>query len=305
MSNPITLKRLKELGLTASETKAYLSLLKKEILTVTEVSKIAGIPRPNAYEALEKLLVKGFCISRPGNTKKYSALEPATMREKAAIIIDDAFERGIGDLDRKKDEILSKKKVAEENLGNLIDELTPLYENSRSNRNPLEYIEIIKDPFQMHKTFMQLIGAAKREVLVFSKPPYSGPRGRLEQQFKQQVKPLQRRLVIKGIYEIPKDEEDIEWRFGIIDRAAKHGEMARVIEELPMKMAIFDERVVILALVDPILGETSFTTQIIKHSDLAKGLKILFDTLWAQARDYHALEDYIEELHANIMKGGQ
>ncbi|MFQ6105075.1 MAG: helix-turn-helix domain-containing protein [Candidatus Glassbacteria bacterium] len=60
MSNPSVLKRLKELGLTDYEAKSCLSLLEKDTLTVTEVSKIAGIPRANAYEELEKLLVKGL-----------------------------------------------------------------------------------------------------------------------------------------------------------------------------------------------------------------------------------------------------
>ena len=148
----------------------------------------------------------------------------------------------------------------------------------------------------MHKTFMQLMQDAEKEALVLSKPPYSGVKQRLEEQAEGQVAPIRRGLDIKCIYEIPKEKKEIEWRYKIIRRVAKRGEKARVIKELPMKIAIFDERIVLIALVDPVSGETSFTTQIINHGDLAKGLKILFNTLWEQAEDYHVLEDLLKKM---------
>ena len=76
MKTSIILKRFKELGLSSYEAKAYLSLLERDTLTVPEISKLAGIPRPNTYDDLERLMIKGICISKPGNTKKYSSSDP-------------------------------------------------------------------------------------------------------------------------------------------------------------------------------------------------------------------------------------
>jgi hypothetical protein len=51
-----------------------------------------------------------------------------------------------------------------------------------------------------------------------------------------------------------------------------------------------------LTLEDPVSERTSLTTQIVQHRTLAKGLKILFQTLWEQAEDYHVYKPRTEEL---------
>ena len=312
MSRTLILKRLKDIGLTSYEARSYLSLLERDTLTVSEISKLAGIPRPNAYEALEKLMSKGMCISKPGDVKKYTASDPLLLQEKFLPEAKLATEVELQNLRKKEKEILEKSKAAteielenlrkkekemlekseatKENIVNMIKELGPQYEKSRLETNPLDYIEIIKDPYQIHKRFMQLVAGAKNEILGFSKPPYSGPTERLEEQSRGQVEPLRRGVSIRAIYEIPEDKEEIEWAFKAIDTGAKHGEEARVIKELPMKMAVFDEKVVLLTLEDPVSRQTSLTAQIVEHRALAKTLKITFEALWEQAEDYHILK---------------
>lgn len=53
-------EKLKEIGLTDSEVKIYLSLLKLGEATVVEISKSSGLHRTNIYDSLEKLKEKGF-----------------------------------------------------------------------------------------------------------------------------------------------------------------------------------------------------------------------------------------------------
>jgi len=298
MNRALILKRFKDIGLSSNEAKSYLCLLQRDTLTVPEVSKLAGIPPPNAYRSLEKLMSKGLCISKPGPTKKYAASDPSSLEDKFLGQVDEAIKIELENLKEKlnhglkekQKEISQKRKAAKENIKSLITELTPEYEKSRLETNPLDYIQIIKDPYQMHKKFMQLVAETKEEHLAFVKPPYSGAREGIEQHFAQQVEPLRQGIRIRGIYEIPKDKEEIEWWFNTIDAAGKHGEEARVIKELPMKMAIFDERIVMLALEDPVSKQISVTTQIIEHRSLAKGLKVLFETFWERAEDYHILK---------------
>ena len=184
-----------------------------------------------------------------------------------------------------------KIKTAQENLNALIDKLVPLYENSRFNENPLEYIEIIKDPFQAHKRVMQLFEEAEKEILFFTKPPYTGPRDKLQEQIEQEAQIMKKlsRPNWKSIYELPQDEEEKKWMFELIDLAVKAGEKARVIDELPMKMIIFDSRIVVYALEEQISKQVSLTTQVIGHRALAKSLKIIFEALWEKAKAYEPL----------------
>ena len=51
---------LEELGLTGSEVKAYVALLKGGTMTASDVSREARIPYSKVYDALESLHNKGW-----------------------------------------------------------------------------------------------------------------------------------------------------------------------------------------------------------------------------------------------------
>jgi len=291
MNTPLILETLKNTGLNTYEAKCYIALFERGTLTVPEVSKLAGIPRPNAYEALENLMSKGMCVARPGNTKKYGPSDPAVLREKALLEVSKGTEIELANLKKKEKEILEKASAAKENIDSLISELEPRYEKSALQVSPLEYIEIIKDPYQIHKRFMQLVPEAKEEILVFTKPPYSVPQEKLKEQVDQQTQILKRGIRLKSIYEVAKDEDEKRWQLEMINRATAAGEEARVMQELPLKMAIFDSRIVMFTLEDPVSNHTSVTAQVIEHRALAQSLRMLFEQLWQEAQDYHVLKD--------------
>jgi len=291
MNVTLILKRFKDMGLSSYETKSYLSLLEKDTLTVSEVSKIAGIPRTNAYEALAKLLSRGMCAAKPGQTKKYTATDPKLLKEKFLAEVQTACQTELETLKEKEGEVLQKRQATEDEISAVLEGLTPQYEKSRLETNPMDYIEIIKDPYQIHKRYMQLHAEAKVEILVFTKPPFTGPRERLKEQIDQQAEILKTRVRIRSIYEIASDEDEKKWQFEMIKRSVRAGEEARVLKKLPMKMAIFDSRIVICALEDPVSKKPSLTTQIVEHRALAESLKILFETLWEQAKDYDISKD--------------
>lgn len=290
IQTPLT-KALRGGGLSGYEIKCYVSLLERDALTPPQVAKVAGIARPSAYDALEKLMSKGLCISKPGDVKKYSACDPALLQEKLLMELDEAAQSKLEDLHRKGQEILQKTRAAKEEVSNAIEELKPQYENSRDQTDPLDYIEIRKDPYQIHKRFMQLISEAKQEILGFTKPPYSVPREKLNEQTGPQIEKLKRGVRIKNIYEMSADQEDRRWLFHHADVAVKLGAEVRVLKRLPMKMFVFDSRVVLFSLEDPVSKQPSITSAVVEHRALAESLRILFETLWEQAEDYHILKD--------------
>jgi sugar-specific transcriptional regulator TrmB len=65
------------LGMTANEIEIYLVLLKSGQLSVNDVGEKAGLHRQVCYDALERLLEKGFVSYTVQNSKKYfQALNP-------------------------------------------------------------------------------------------------------------------------------------------------------------------------------------------------------------------------------------
>jgi sugar-specific transcriptional regulator TrmB len=289
---------LKSLGLTPYETKCYLALLQRGTLTVPEVSTIAGVPRSNAYDALDKMMSKGICVSRPGNTKRYSASPPDLLRETLLLKVNEETESELEKfrrdqtraLEEKESEMLQRKKAAEADITRVMRELQPDYEESQKQTSPLDYIEIIKDPYQIHKRFLELVGDLREELLGFTKPPYTVPRERLKEQSDQQRNAVKKGIRVKSVYEISADKDERRWLFEAAESAARRGAEVRVSKRLPVKMMIFDSRVVMFTLADPVSKQPSLTTQIVEHQALAEALKILFNTLWEQAEDYHILK---------------
>ena len=273
------LEDFQSLGLNGYEAKVYLALLERKSLAVSEVSKLSQVPRARAYDILDKLVANGFASLKPGKYKKYSAADLNFFQEK---LIQQNEERYIEQKNNIEKVTLTIKKQYE-----------PTLKENAFSANPLDYIEIVKDPYQIHYKFMQFAGAAKEEILVFTKAPYSVPREKLTEQTNQETEVLKKKIKVMSIYEIPKEEDEKRWLFNIMDQSVKSGEEAKVIKELPLKLAIFDSRIVLYVLEDPISEQPSVTTQIVEHRALAKTLKITFNTLWKKAEDYHILESSI------------
>lgn len=277
--NKNLIEEIKGLGLNSYEAKVYLALMERDSLSVSDVSKISRVPRARTYDILDTLVTQGLATLKPGQIKKYSAADPDSLRERL--------------LARSETDYVDQKKTIERVTLILKRKFETTLASQARRANPLDYIEIIKEPHQIHKKFNELMDAAERETLVFTKPPYTGSRKALEEQTEKQAEPLRRGVIMRSIYEIPKANGELGWWdndvgawYRDVERAAQQGETARVIDKLPMKMVVIDERIVMIPLEDPVATDTSFTAQVVKHSSMAAGLKILFETMWERAIDY-------------------
>ena len=276
MKAKLTLKTLNDFGLNTYEAKSYLSLLVKNHLTAGEVAKLSGIPRARIYETLDNLMQKGLCRAIPGKVKTYGAVDPIILKDKFNL----KFLEAQKDLDNKRKALSSTKKETE----NIIDQLIPLYEKSQTNKDPLDYIDVVKDPIQVHYRACELAANAEKEILVFTKPPFSAPRGEiLGQQNTVESQSLKKGVVNRSIYEIPTNPDERKLVLDEIKWAITSGEQAKIVDDLPLKMAIFDEKIVIYFLEDPVLQQLSLTCMIIQHHSLARALKITFESLWSKA----------------------
>jgi HTH-type transcriptional regulator, sugar sensing transcriptional regulator len=256
VEDPIPVDRLVRLGLTLYEARAYVALVRREASTPAEVARLAGVPRPRIYDVLESLAGKGLAGNRPGRTVKFVATPPERVtaqlmdshRERVAALEDDARE--------------------------LVDELRPAYQDSTRYTDPLDYIEVIRSPDAVAARFDDLQQSVETEMLIFAKPPVAVGINKnvigLE---------LAKRGVLRSIYEFSflQDDEQLAGVVAFLDA----GEHARFVEELPMKLGIIDERLVLFTLPAPIAGREDLTTMVVEHPYLARTLKLAFESIWA------------------------
>jgi HTH-type transcriptional regulator, sugar sensing transcriptional regulator len=276
------LEEAKNLGLNNYEAKVYLALLEREYLTVNDIAKISHVPQARIYDVLESLMGNGMAILRPGKIKRYHAVEPEVFKEK---LIEQLEAKLVEQKQTIEKTILTFKKKFEVRAEN------PIYDGTS-----LNYIEIIKDTAALRKRIIELVKNCKKEILFFIKPPFI-TRPKAIQYDPSQNKPFQVEVKapVRTLIEIPTKKEEIELWANRMSISAEDAKNTRAIKELPMKMAIYDERIVLLHLKDPIIPDSSYTTQIINQPEFARTMKLAFESLWEQAEDSSILKKLLDQ----------
>jgi sugar-specific transcriptional regulator TrmB len=248
---------LVQLGLTSYESKAYLALMRRDSAAAADVARLARVPRQRIYDVLATLVQKGLVSQRPGQPAKYSAVSPEFAVERLLL-------NRRQELDR-----------LERESGELLEMLAPAYAAGRRERDPLDYIEVLRDQAAINDRFGQLQEGIEREILVFTKPPYAKPA-------QENVEGLEvtRKHSARSVYEYSA-LDDPDFADGV-RRFVEAGEEARFVEELPLKLVIIDEAIVMFGMQDPVAGPSELTIIVVEHPALATLLKIAFDAVWSR-----------------------
>lgn len=255
MKSPRSIRDLTGLGLTTYEAKAYVALLGRDSFTAAQVARHAELPRQRIYDVLGSLVEKGLASTRPGSVVKYAATAPELAIERLVA----AHRRQLDDLER--------------NALAVIAELTPAYASGQVNTDPLEYIEVLRDAGAINVRFTELQAGVKREILVFTKPPYATPP-------QENIEGLEvtRTHRARSVYEMGAfDDPSV---IAGINRFIEAGEEARFVEHLPLKLVIIDETIVMFGMEDPVGSGGDLTIMVVEHPSLAMVLKTSFETTW-------------------------
>lgn len=276
------LKSFMEIGLTEREAKVYITLLNGRMFTVLELQEAVNIPRTKIYEVLNKLVNRNICIEKKlGRNKLYEAVEPKLAMERVL----DSYKK---DLERK-----------EELIQQVSDVFTPIFQNSKSIVNPLEFIDVMKEKTQIHKRYTACVHSTKREMLTFNKGPYAcDTSDRLGEQEDEEYKLLKRGGSCKDIYEL-NELKEVDWLLNSVKKSLKLGQQARVVERLPIKMLVFDQEKVMFALEQPVLVPNELTMIYIEHKQLAEACSMLFYHLWDQGQNISKIgKDFVSEIES-------
>lgn len=253
--------QLGRLGLTTYEAKAYVALVARDSFTAAQVARHADLPRQRIYDVLESLVNKGMAAARPGRVIKYAATEPSLAIQRLVTA--------------RRDELSQ----LEDTAARTIEALSAPYAAGQKHTDPLEYIEVLRDPRAINSRFDELQAAAKREILVFTRPPYAKP-----PQENVEGLAVARRLEARSLYEYSVFNDP-----AVVDgvrRFIRAGEHARVVKQLPLKLVIIDEAIVMFGMQDPVASGSELTIMVVDHPSLAAVLRMAFNAYWDQGVDF-------------------
>jgi hypothetical protein len=121
-------------------------------------------------------------------------------------------------------------------------------------------------------------------VLSLVKGPYvCDNTSRIKAQVKEEKNLLKRGVMCRKIYESVELEEHIS----LIEQfkpLSKLGSQLKEIESIPIKMVVFDERLVIFPLQDIIKNPNELTIILIEHKEMVSACRMLFDHLWNESK---------------------
>ncbi len=134
---------LRELGLTQYETRAYLAVLGKEVLTASQISEYAEVPYSKVYEVLASLEKKGWIKAEHGRPSKYYPKSPSEA------------------LDAAKFRLEEMTKTWEQTI---LSELQPLYEKMGIREKP--DIWILRGEFNILAKLKEMLDKVENEVMI-------------------------------------------------------------------------------------------------------------------------------------------
>lgn len=263
MDDKATVDRLVRLGLTTYEARAYVTLVRRDSFTAAQIARTSGLPRQRIYDVLASLVERGLASARPGTVVKYAAIAPDLAVERLVASQRDAMA------------------ALERDANDVIGRLAPEFQAGRAHSDPLEYIEVLRDKGAINERFVELQANVKREILVFTKPPYATP----PQENVEGIE-VARTHVARSVYEL--DVLDDTATATGIKQFIDAGEEARFVDHVPLKLVIIDEATVMFGMQDPMAGSEDLTIMVVEHPALAHTLKLAFNRVWESGLEFDA-----------------
>lgn len=256
-------RRLQQIGLNAYEARTYMVLLGHPRFKALELAARSNVPRQKIYEVLDSLVEKGFTQVVQERTKLFSAVEPG-------LAIPNYIARRHQQLEI---ELAEQGRVAND----LVDDLNSAYSEGQEGRGTLDFLRIVTEPGQTAAQYRRMIAESGAEYWEFSRPPYA-------------VDPLDEQLVkqarLRGVscrLLIQAGTIDEEHRQRLVEYL-NAGIEVREIASLPMKLALFDGKRGLIALLDPLVTKPAWTSVVFDHPGMGEAMKGLFEDYWRNAR---------------------
>jgi len=255
-------QRLQAMGLNAYEARSYLVLVGHARFKALELAARAHVPRQKIYEVLDSLVEKGFAQVIQEKTKLFSAVPP-----------NQAIPSFLARRQQALEQQLSDQSTAAKAM---VDELMAAYSEGQGGRGTLDYLRIVGDTGQIATHFRRMLAEAATEYWEFSRPPYA-------------VDPLDADLVIRArernvVCRVIVEQGTLDAvHHQFLDRYRAAGVEVREVDKVPMKMAVFDGRQGLIALLDPVITKPTWTSVIFDHAGMAEAMRGLFEDYWRRA----------------------
>ncbi len=255
-------RKLQQVGLNAYEARSYLVLMGHPRFKALELAARAHVPRQKIYEVLDSLVEKGFAQVVQEKTKLFSAVDPslaipAYLARRSKLL---------------QNELTEQARLA----SGLIEDLRAAYLEGQGGRGTLDFLNLVNDPTQTAIHYRRMLQTAAHGYAEFSRPPFAVDP--LDEQFVKEAaaRGIRCRLLIEAA---PMDVE----HSARLNEYREAGIEIRFLDRLPLKLALFDGKCGLVALLDPVLTRPAWTAVVFEHEGFAEAMCGLFESYWSRS----------------------
>lgn len=245
---------LDALGIDDLEQRVYLALIEEPGATASELALPLKLSARHVSRILDNLEQKGL-VSHSADRRRRFSPSPPDIAISALIL--------------EKQEQLERARLKSV-------ELTRRLRDASRTAAATEVVEVVRGREAIVQRLSQLQSTAKREFLVFDKPPYA-VKDAVAGNEPKESEILRRKVETRVVYE--ESTLHIPGKLEHIRRMVELGERARLSPRLPMKLAIADRRLGFT----PFLGEPEYSALLVYESPLLDGLIDLFEVTWGRS----------------------
>lgn len=238
------------IGVSEADEEIYRTLLRRPRVSVGELAERTGRDMAAIRRAVERLEQIGLVTRIDGHPVR---LQPARPDSAVGALVS-----------RRREELAQVELGARAMLAEMSVDEEP---------SPDRLVEIVVGRQAVATRFAQLVQRTEKELLVLDRPPYAAGPGSEPNVDVQRL--LQSGIAVRGIYAPESLEEP-----GALEEARRsraEGERARVHPDVPMKLAITDQRLALLPLA---IDEMVERALVVHPCALLDALCALFELLW-------------------------
>jgi hypothetical protein len=252
-------RKLQQVGLNAYESRSYMVLMGHPRFKALELAARSHVPRQKIYEVLDSLVEKGFAQVVQEKTKLFSAVDPSVAIPSYLARRTRAFQQ----------ELTEQGRLA----SGLIEDLGTAFLEGQDGRGTLDFLNLVSDPTQTAIQYRRMLTTVNHHFVEFSRPPFAVDP--LDEQLVKEAahKGVRARLVIEAGQIDPQHRERLHDYRGA-------GVEIRFLDRLPLKLALFDGKCGLVALLDPVLTRPSWTSLIFEHNGFSEAMAGLFESYW-------------------------
>lgn len=251
-------------GLGLYESRVLLSLLRLASASAAQIAQFAGVPRTSVYQALQSLSLKGLAERLPaGGTATWACPSREAVLSRLEAILEESQEQRRQQLDDRTAAELVR-------VGQLRRVVAQTFGAAAEGTGA--YVHILGTAARVKQAYEDILGAARTNVMMFTRPPYVAPAGYVNPAV---LDVLERRVPFRAVYAagLTHQPEFVDYH--------RAGVQARVVAELPMKLVLVDRAKALIGLTDPVLAEVGYpVTMLIEHPGFATFLAGCFELTW-------------------------